>query len=363
MTIKRWGWIVAAIFAILFLYLIKGILLPFLVGFAVAYFLDPVADRLEAKKLPRSIAAGLVIAGFFILITGIVLAFWPIVQSQLGSVSETLPKTISGLRPWLSKAMQGLSDSYNIGNGEDINSILGSFSEQILGKVQDSATNILKGGLALFNILTLVLISPVVAFYMLRDWDLLVAKVNGWLPPEQAPAIRQVSADIDTVLAGFVRGQLMVSTIMGVMYALGWMLVGLDFAIILGLLAGIMSFIPFVGTLVALAVALALGVGQWGLDPIQLGLVAAVFFVVQLIEGSFLTPRLIGERVGLHPVWVLFAVLAGGELMGFVGVLIALPVSAALAVLVRYWIKQYREHYKIADPTEDQGSIKTTSKL
>jgi len=344
---NKWIWAIATAICIIFVYLTRGVLLPFLAGLAVAYFLDPVADKLEEKKVPRGAAATIVIAAFFTLLIGIILALWPILQSQIASAAETLPKTIAGLRPWLNQVLQGLSDNFGVSLGGDVDGILGSFSEQILGQVQTGASSLLKGGLALFNILSLVLISPVVAFYLLRDWDLIVAKINSWLPPKRASVIRQLSSNVDTVLAGFVRGQLLVSTAMGVLYSVGWMLTGLDFAIILGVLAGVMSFIPFVGALFAAGVAVAMGIGQWGLDPIQLGMVAGVFLVVQTIESGFLTPRLIGERVGLHPVWVLFAVFAGGEVMGFVGVLIAVPTAAAIAVLVRYSIDQYLDHYNI----------------
>ena len=161
------------------------------------------------------------------------------------------------------------------------------------------------------------------------------------------------------MLAGFVRGQLLVSTTMGVMYGAGWSLVGLDFGIVLGVLAGVLSFIPFVGALLAAAVAVAIAIGQWGFDPYHVGMVAGVFVVVQTIESGFLTPRLVGERVGLHPVWVLFAVMAGGEIMGFLGVLIAVPAAAAIAVLVRFSIDQYLEHYEIDTKDGDgDGGVK-----
>jgi len=345
---NKWVWIASALTLCLFVYLTRGVMLPFMAGLAIAYFLDPVTDVLEARKVPRGAATAIVLAGFFTLITGVLLAFWPILQAQIGSIAETLPKTIANLRPWLNETLTSLSNGFGVDLGNDVESILASFSDEILGKVKDGAAGLLKGGLALFNILTLVLISPVVAFYLLRDWDLLVAKVDGWLPPQGAAVVREQFQKIDTVLAGFVRGQLLVSTTMGILYGVGWSLAGLEFGVVLGVLAGVMSFVPFVGALFAAAVAIAIAIGQWGFDPTQIGLVALVFLVVQIIEGAFLTPRLVGERVGLHPVWVLFAVFAGGEVMGFLGVLIAVPAAAAIAVLVRFWIERYLEHYDIA---------------
>jgi len=346
---NRWIWIGTAIVVVLFIYLTRGVMLPFMAGLAIAYFLDPVTDMLEDRKVPRGAATAIVLVGFFTLIVGVILAFWPIVQAQIGAIADTLPKTLASLRPWLNETLTSLSTRFGVDLGSDVESMLAGFSDEILSKIKDGASGVLKGGLALFNILTLVLISPVVAFYLLRDWDLLVAKLNGWLPPSGAEIVRDQFKKIDTVLAGFVRGQLLVSTTMGVLYGVGWSLAGLDFGVVLGVLAGVMSFVPFVGALFAAIVAVAIAIGQWGFDPAQIGLVALVFLVVQVIEGAFLTPRLVGERVGLHPVWVLFAVFAGGEVMGFLGVLIAVPAAAAMAVLVRYWIERYLEHYDITE--------------
>lgn len=343
---SRWIWIASILVAGLFMYLTRGVMLPFLAGLAVAYFLDPVADALEVRKVPRGIAAALVISFFFLTIVGVILAFFPIVQSQLAAVSQSLPQTLAGFRPWLNDVMASLMTNYGVDFGSDVDSLLATVSDGVLSQAQAAVSGVLKGGLALFNIVTLILISPVVAFYLLRDWDLIVAKVDGWLPTNGGSIVREQMRKIDGVLAGFVRGQLLVSTIMGVMYGVGWSAVGLNFGVVLGVLAGVMSFVPFVGALFAAIVAVAMAIGQWGADFTQIALVAGVFFVVQTLESAFLTPRLVGERVGLHPVWVLFAVFAGGEVMGFVGVLIAVPAAAAIAVLVRYWIERYLDHYQ-----------------
>jgi len=348
---NKWTWIGSSLLVALFVYMTRGILLPFIAGLAVAYFLDPMADILEKRKVPRGIAAALVLVTFFLLIIGVVLAFWPIVKAQISAISETLPQTLANLRPWLDQILADLSKTFGLEGSSDVDGVVANFSEEIFAKVKQAAAGLLKGGLAIFNIMTLLLITPVVAFYLLRDWDLLVAKVDGWLPPDNAALLREQFKKINEVLAGFVRGQMLVSGTMGIMYAVGWQLVGLQFGIILGVLAGIMSFVPFVGALFAALIAIAVGIGQWGFDLTQLGFVALVFLVVQIVEGSFLTPRFVGERVGLHAVWVLFAVFAGGEVMGFLGVLIAVPAAATIAVLVRLWIKLYVEHYEIGQKT------------
>lgn len=352
---SRWVWIVSVLVTVLFVYLTRGVLLPFLAGLAVAYFLDPVADILEARKVPRGVAAGLVISLFFLVIIGVFLAFWPMLQSQLSAVSTTLPNTLANFRPWLNETLATLMTDYGVDLGSDVDSLLATFSDGLFTQAKAAVSGAVRGGLAFFNLLTLILISPVVAFYLLRDWDLIVAKVDSWLPTEGGPVMREQLKKVDEVLAGFVRGQLLVSTTMGVLYGLGWSLVGLNFGLVLGVLAGVMSFVPFVGALFAAVIAIAMAIGQWGFDPMNIAAVAAVFFVVQTLESAFLTPRLVGERVGLHPVWVLFAVFAGGEIMGFVGVLIAVPAAAAIAVLVRFWIDRYLEHYQV--PSEDSDEV------
>lgn len=352
---SRTFWIVSLLVTALFFYLTRGILLPFLMGLAIAYLLDPVADILEERKVPRGIAAAIVITLFFLTIVAVILAFWPILQSQIAAVAETLPKTLASFRPWVNETMASLVEEYGINIGSDVDSLLGTFSDGLLGQLKGAVTTALRSGLALFNVFTLILISPVVAFYLLRDWDLLVAKVDSWLPSDGGDIVRTQIKKVDEVLAGFVRGQLLVSTVMGIMYALGWSLTGLQFGLVLGVLAGVMSFVPFVGALIAAVVAVAMAIGQWGFDPTQIALVAGVFLIVQTVESAFLTPRLVGERVGLHPVWVLFAVFAGGEVMGFVGVLIAVPAAAAIAVGVRYWIDRYLDHYQSGTAASEEG--------
>ena len=354
---KKWYIWISIVLVGALIYMTRGVLLPFLSGLAIAYFLDPVADKLEAHKVPRGAAAALVIVLFFTLLVGVMLAFWPILQSQVAIAAKSLPETMARLRPWLDELLTNLDVNYGIGNGGDTNSLLAGFADQAMGKLNQALGSAVQGGLAVFNILTLILISPVVAFYLLRDWDNIVARISSWLPTHIAPTVRIQAAEVDKVLAGFVRGQLIVSLTMGILYAAGWSLIGLDLALVLGMLAAVLAFIPFVGALFVAVVAVALAIGQFGFDGTQIGLVMLVFVIVQVIEGAFLTPRLIGERVGLHPVWVLFAVFAGGEVMGFVGVLIAVPAAAAIAVLVRFVIGKYLTHYDL-HPAEVSGSIK-----
>ncbi len=329
--------------ALLFAYITRGILLPFIAGFALAYLADPLADRLESWGIGRGIATGLIIAGFFLLVVGGMLAIWPLLQAQLIGLVKSLPAAIDGVRERLDLLMLSLSAELGADLEQQARGVLSSALEQGLKGIQAVANRAFAGGLAFFNFLTLLLITPMVAFYLLRDYDRIIERANALLPRAHAPLIRKTFNDIDRVLSGFVRGQLCVMAVMAVLYAVGWTAIGLDYGLILGLVAGLLGIIPFIGMVFAAALALAVGYGQWGPDMVNLGLVASVWIFVQILESSVLTPRLLGREVGLHPVWVLFAVFAGGEVAGFVGVLVAVPAAAVIAVLLRTSLAHYRD--------------------
>lgn len=353
MTARLWGLLFFAIF-VGAVVLTRGILLPFLLGLAIAYLLDPAADWLENRKIDRGLASGIVIILFFLFAAGVIVAFVPILQGQLVQAAKAIPAAIARLRPTIETLLAEHETLLSTFLGSDLASVLASAGQQALASLKTFVTQILSSSLALFNLLSLILISPVVAFYLLRDWDVMIAQLNDWLPPAYASDIREQTQKVDAVLSSFVRGQMFICFIMGALYAIGWSFVGLDFGLILGLLAGLMAFIPFVGVFFALFVALVVALGQWGLDWTNIVLVVGVFGAVQTLEGVFLTPRLMGDRVGLHPVWVLFAVFAGGEVMGFVGILIAVPAAASIAVLVRYVLERYVKHYGLdeAEPSK-----------
>lgn len=324
-----------------FIYATRGVLLPFVAGLAVAYLLDPLADRLEKWRFPRWLAAAVILFLFFVVASAVLLAMLPIIQVQLLALVQNLPGYLEGLRPFVDNVLLRISDSFHVEIATDAESLIASVASRGLDRMGGIFTGLMSQGAAFFNLLTLLLISPVVAFFLLRDWDLIIATIDSWLPAEKGPVIRKLAGRIDQALAGFVRGQTLVALTMAVLYAAGWSFVGLNYSLILGLLAGILAYVPFVGALVAMLIAMIVGLGQFGPDSGPLLQVFGVFVVVQVIEGAFLTPRLIGSHVGLHPVWVLFAIFAGGELMGFVGVLIALPVAAAAAVMIRHVIERY----------------------
>jgi predicted PurR-regulated permease PerM len=336
-------WAITTLVLILFLYLFRGILLPFVAGMVLAYFLDPVADRLQRLGLTRTMSTVLILVGFIVIFTVALIIVIPIVLSQLSGLIANLPQYLGRLQELITNIdPRWLEQTFgvNVGTLKDgLNSLL----TEGFGFLTTVAESIWASGVALFNIAGLFVVTPVVAFYMLLDWDRMVATVDGWVPREHVATVRSIAADINTATAGFVRGQGTLSLGLGIYYALGLTLTGLNFGILIGLFAGLISFIPYVGSMVGLVLSVGLAIIQFWPDYLMIGGVALVFIIGQFIEGNVLHPLLVGKSVGLHPVWLMFSLFAFGALLGFVGLLIAVPAAAAIAVLVRYGLKRYLE--------------------
>jgi predicted PurR-regulated permease PerM len=334
-----WGGIFIAFVAAL--WLLSPVLLPFLVGLAIAYVLDPAVDKVERWGLGRIFATSLVMAAFFVVLAAIILLLSPVVVDQVRGLSNRVVQGIEELqelaRPYIEEY---LSQPQPKPDGKGAESI--GIATQVLRWAGGMAGQLLHGGLALFNVLSLIFITPVVAFYLLRDWDHIVATVDLWLPRDHAPVIRKLLQEIDRRMAGFLRGQALVCVLLGVFYALGLTLVGLNYGLIIGLVTGLVSFVPYIGMLLGAGVGLGVALFQFD-NWWMVAAVAGVFMIGQVIEGNFISPILVGDRVGLHPVWLMLAVLAGGALFGLVGVLIAVPVAAAIAVLLRFALERYLE--------------------
>lgn len=345
-TPPRWVWFALGIVLLLaFFVSVSGILLPFVVGLAVAYLLDPLADRMEAWRLPRWLATSIAIVLFFGLLIGVFIAIAPMLRDQVMGFAQALPAYIDKLR----QLIVGLIDE--AGGSRQAETLVQQSGGKVVEWVGAHVGQLLASGIAFFNLLSLILISPVVAFYLLRDWDIIVARIYSWLPRAHLATIRQLLGEIDYALSGFVRGQFLVCMALAVLYAAGWSLLGLNYALVLGLIAGLLAFVPLAGPFFASALAVLVALGQFGTDWLKVGLVYGVFVIVQAIEGSILTPNLIGNRVGLHPAWVIFAIFAGGELMGVLGIFLAVPVAAIVAVLSRWLLQRY-----LASRLYDDGS-------
>ena len=332
--LKYWG-VAAAVF-VLVLWLLGDVLLPFVIGGAIAYFLDPVADRLERLGLSRAAAtATITIIGVLTFLLMILMVV-PALITQLVDLVDTLPTLFRELRAFVERQLPSLLDSES-----NTHQFLLSLGETLKAKSGDILETVVASVGSAVNVVLLLVIVPVVAVYLLLDWDHMIARINELLPRDHAPTIRRLASDIDAVLASFVRGMGSVCLILGTYYAVALMIVGLQFGLIVGFIAGLVTFIPYLGALIGGTLAIGLALFQFWGDWASIGLVAGIFAVGQVVEGNFLTPKLVGSSVGLHPVWLLLALSVFGSLFGFVGMLIAVPVAASLGVLARFATSQY----------------------
>jgi len=333
-------WLIVLAVLIAALWLLSEILLPFVFGLAIAYLLTPSVDRLQRAGVPR-------LAGSLLLITLVVLAFVllgllaaPLLGGQLASFIENIPGYVARLqavvsdpsRPWLQKI---------IGEGLNTDKSMSDLMTQGVGWLTAFLRSLWSGGRALVSLFSLVVVAPVVAFYLIYDWHRMIATVDAWVPVRHRITVRQLAREVDAAIAGFVRGQTAVCLILGSFYAVALTLAGLNFGMLIGLVSGLITFIPYVGSLTGLVLSLGVAVAQFWPEWTSIATVLAIFVVGQFIEGNVLAPKLVGESVGIHPVWLIFALLAFGYLFGFVGLLVAVPLAATIGVLARFALKQY----------------------
>ncbi|MEB8385909.1 AI-2E family transporter [Rhodobacteraceae bacterium KMM 6894] len=332
---KYWG-IAAAVFLVV-LWFLGDVILPFILGGAIAYFLDPVADRLERMGLSRALAVTVITLLGVTIFVVMGLLVVPTLVSQATSLFDTAPRLLGNLQTFLVKHFPQLGDTESTLR-QSLTAVGATIQErggQLLETLLTSVTSLL-------NVVILFVVVPVVAFYLLYDWDRMVANIDDLLPRDHAPVVRRLAKDIDKTLAGFIRGMGTVCLILGTYYAIALMLVGLQFGLVVGAIAGLITFIPYVGALIGGILAIGLALFQFWGDWVSIGLVAGIFVLGQVIEGNILTPKLVGNSVGLHPVWLIFALSVFGALFGFVGMLVAVPVAASIGVLMRFATEQYK---------------------
>ncbi|MEZ5811058.1 MAG: AI-2E family transporter [Rhizobiaceae bacterium] len=334
-------WLITAAFFGLFVYVFRSILLPFVAGMILAYFLDPVADRLQVWGLSRIAATVAILIGFLLLFTLALMIVLPILASQLADFINRIPGYLTQLQDLISKFDPAWFSKVIGVDPADLREGLNTLLQQGAGFLTTLFQSIWNSGKTLIDIAGLFVVTPVVAFYMLLDWDKMVAKIDSWVPRDHVRTVRKLAGDINASTAAFVRGQGTVCIMLGLFYAIGLTLVGVNFGLLIGLFAGLISFIPYVGSLIGLVLAVGVAAVQFWPDWYWIAAAAGVFFAGQFIEGNILQPKLVGSSVGLHPVWLMFALFAFGSLFGFVGLLIAVPASAAVAVLVRFAIDRY----------------------
>lgn len=345
-------WILALAGLLLTLYVLRDVLLPFVAGLAVAYLLDPVADRLERLGLSRLLATLLIIGLFVAAVLLTVVTLLPVLATQTSAFLTKLPTYAHELQALAQRYAPPLLERFgDASHPPDLQKWFGDIAGKAAAWLGTLLQTVLSGGRAVIDLFSLLVVTPVVAFYILVDWDHMVERIDSWLPRSQLDTIRTIARDIDSAIAGYVRGQSLICLSLATIYAVGLTLVGLNFGLLIGIGAGILSFIPFVGSLGGLIVALGVALVQFWPDYMAIGSVVAVFAVGQFIEGNILSPKLVGGAVGLHPVWLMFALFAFGSLAGFVGLLVAVPIAAAIGVLARHFIGLYLTSHFYSDLT------------
>jgi predicted PurR-regulated permease PerM len=353
MVAQRHVFVWAAVFAATayVLYQLSGVLLPFVAGIVIGYLLDPLADWLERFGLHRLGATIVILVLFVVGLVLLALMLVPILAHQFAALVDNLPTLVAKLQSLIAAGSQylqrhggdtlkklGLSDSLtNADLQNSLGSLLSNGSDYLLGLLR----SIWFGGQALFGVFSLLVVTPVIAFYILLDWRRMIATIDAWVPREYRADVRAIARDIDRALAGFVRGQFIVCVFLGLWYGVGLTLVGLNFGFLIGMTGGFLSFIPYVGSMAVLIVSVTVALVQawpdWSLMAMTFGIVASG----QFLEGNVLSPNLVGASVGLHPVWIIFALFAFGTLFGFTGLLVAVPVAAAAGVVLRFMLRKY----------------------
>lgn len=339
----RWFWLTVGVISIALLVLLSPILTPFLVGAFLAYLGDPLVDRLEGWKLSRTLSVTTVFVAIFLLVLLFFLFLVPVLETQVKLFISTVPRYldwgVNMLGPYLNENF-GVDPS--VLEMDRLKGVIASHWKETGGFIRNAIQTISKSGFVVLGWVANLALIPIITFYLLRDWDRMVAYIDDLLPRSIEPLVAKLARESDDVLGAFLRGQLLVMMALACIYALGLWLVGLEFALLIGLIAGLVSFVPYLGLIVGVGVA-GVAILFQTQDVFNLFWVFAVFGVAQVIEGTVLTPLLVGERIGLHPVTVIFAVLAGGQLFGFFGVLLALPVAAVLAVIMRHVHETYKQ--------------------
>ncbi len=327
------GWVALQLFA--------AVLLPFVAAAGTAYFLDPPASRLTRLGVPRGAAALLMIVALVAIALLFALLLYPLILSQLGILISRLPAYVGSIRSFATDVIEHLQQ--RLGPefvDERLRDLVAGQAGAMLSVLVTTISRVIGGGFALFNVLTLLVVTPVVAFYLLRDWPRLVARIDGWLPCRYAGVLRAQAREVDRILSAWLRGQALCCVALALFYASALSMAGLDLGLIVGLSAGLLSFIPYVGTITGAVTSIGLALAQFSTWTAVL-VVGGVFVAGQILEGYVIYPRFLGDRVELHAVWVIFALFAGGAAFGFLGVLLAVPMAAVIGVLCRFWLRRY----------------------
>lgn len=330
------------------IYLTKSTLTPFFCSLVVAYFLDPLVDFLQNKtRLTRGFATALVIGLFLALFISLASILLPVIYIQLIDLTETLPHYLNDMAVKFSPTINSVLEKFGVNFDGDFSNLLANkeVSSRILALWQNVFDGAITSSKLIINIVSLFFIAPILIFYLLKDWNLLIKKIDNYLPRNSSSVIKKIATDIDKTLSGYVRGQFNVCFILALIYSTLLTFTGLDFGFLIGFLTGVFAFIPYVGMLCGVVAATVAGLFQWGFDIYHALAITAVFLFGQIIESNFLTPKLIGKKVGLHPVWIIFGLFFFGALFGFIGVLFAIPLTAICGVIIKHFAAEYKKKF------------------
>ncbi|MBU6140930.1 MAG: AI-2E family transporter [Proteobacteria bacterium] len=331
-----------------FIYLVKSVLTPFIYSLIIAYFLDPLVDYLATKhKLSRITATSLILGLFLSIFISLSAVLLPIIYIQATDLVSALPRYLQIITQDFYPKIIGVLNGFGVSLDSDFSQLMNSekSNSYFADLSQNFFSNALSSSATFINILSLIFITPILIFYLLKDWDILIKNTYEFLPKSIAPSAKEIAREIHKTLAGYVRGQFNVCFILAIFYSISLSLIGLNFGFLIGFLTGILAFIPYVGMLSGTIAALVVALFQWGFDFKELALVGTVFLVAQLVESNFLTPKMIGKKIGLHPVWMIFGLFFFGSLLGFIGVLIAVPLTAICSVVIKYFALKYKKKF------------------
>ncbi len=334
-------WAGAFLVLALLLWLLNEVLLPFIAGMVLAYLLDPSVRKLQKLGLNRALASVVVVMMMIVLVAAGLILLIPALGDQIAGFMEKLPQYVDRVRQIAQEQSQGWLGQFIGEKLPEAQQSLGGVASSVAGWVAGILASIWSGGKALMSLLSLIIITPIVAFYLLLDWERMIDKVDSWVPLQHKETVRSLAREMDSAISGFVRGQALVCLILGVFYSVALISVGLNFGLLIGMVAAFLSFAPYIGSITGFLLAVGVALAQFWPDWTMPVIVAAIFLFGQFIEGNFLQPYLVGKETGLHPVWLMFALIAFAVLFGFVGLLVAVPVAAAIGVLVRFMLRQY----------------------
>jgi predicted PurR-regulated permease PerM len=340
---RQWlFWAILTVVMVSVAWVLGDILSPFITGMVIAYMLNPIVTGLTLRLKSRALATAVVLIGFVLLVAGFIAVLSPILFKQAGEFIENLPSYMEKLRDWSLPYIASVTNRIEPNYIQQIREAAEGNMSAVLSGGRNIVMRVWSGGMAVVDIVTFLAITPIVAFYCLRDWPKIIKRMDDLLPRKSVDTLRAIFYEFDCRMAGFLRGQMLVCLSLGTFYATGLTLAGLNFGLAIGFISGLLSFIPYVGSVTGFLASVGVALVQfsgWEMPMVIVG----IFFLGQFIEGNFLTPKLVGERIGLHAVWVIFALMAGGGLMGFTGLLLAVPVAAMIGVVVRYAVMWYQK--------------------